>query len=308
MAKCMYCGEPADEKSLVCPACEQAAIDLEKNAEAKEGFDYKEWYERNKEEVARRRKKRYDNDKEYREKKKLESSRFYWLKQRRAKSIGLNQADFEELDLEPSGTIDIVVTNENDIRYGMELTIPLFRPSQVAAVLRRTTQTLRLWFTNGTLKDRFIRSAQGYRMFTEDQLRVFIENRHWLSFSVQDFKQHPFFSLVEEKLDELEPDGIVPMLKDEWRLDPSNCPICGKAPSLQHKVDGKWKPVSCFSCKEPSDVYGRAYMQLYYVSGTCDFCGNLVDDEVQAVEGKDPIVICQKCGRRVARYKKELKE
>ena len=86
MPKCMYCGEEANENH-VCDSCEAEAEKLaKKDSQEKEGFDFKAWYEENKETVSKKRKERYKKDEDYRNRKKLEATRYYWLKQRRAKS------------------------------------------------------------------------------------------------------------------------------------------------------------------------------------------------------------------------------
>lgn len=278
---------------------------MEKEKEKEDGFSFKKWYEENKGEVSKRRRARYQENEEYREKKKLESVRYYWLKQRRAKSIGMNQADYEELELEPESTVKITIKNEHDIRHGMEFDVPVFYPRQVAEVVRRSVQTLRLWYLNGYLsEDCFIRNTKNYRMVTEDQMRVFVENRHWLSFAVQDFTQHPFFVLVNEGMERLQPDGIEPMLDTEWRLDPTPCPFCGHHTALQRNLGGRWVYVSCFACLSPLDVTGRETMKRFVVSGTCQFCSSMFEDELEVADGKPLNVVCPKCGRRAKEYRK----
>ena len=79
--------------------------------------NFKKWYDANKDKVSERRKEKYKKNKEYREKKKLEATRYYWLKQRRAKSVGMNQLEYEELEIEPKAT-GVTIQNEKDIRYG----------------------------------------------------------------------------------------------------------------------------------------------------------------------------------------------
>ena len=304
MPKCMYCGEEANENH-VCDSCEAEAEKLDKkDGQEKEGFDYKAWYEENKETVSKKRKERYKKDEDYRNKKKLEATRYYWLKQRRAKSVGMNQLEYEELEIEPKGTQEVTIQNEKDIRYGMTLEVPIFYPRDVANVLRRSTQTLRLWMLNGYIEDVFMRDNRNYRVFSEDQMRVFVENRHWLSFNVQDFQLHPFFSLVNEEMARLMPDGVEPMLEEDWREDPTHCPFCGSTPSLQRRVDSSWEYVSCFNCKDPVDVHGRETMKRYVVSGECPYCDNMIEDEVEAVEGRKLNVVCPRCGRRVTDYRK----
>lgn len=292
MTKCMYCGEDAKENH-VCVKCEQESEKLE------EGSSFKKWYAENKDKVSERRKTKYGEDEEYRNQKKLAAKRYYWLKQRRAKSIGLNKADYEELELIPDTMLSVTIQNELDLRYLCTYEVPVFYPRKVAEVVRRSTQTLRLWFLRGYLADVMHRSGQKYRVFTEDQMRLFVENRHWLSFEVQDFSVHPFFVLVNEGLEALQPDGIEPMYRDSWRFDPAPCPFCYRNPSLQHLVEGRWVTVSCFSCMSPLDVQGRQEQKRFLVAGTCKNCGEALYDELDAVDEHAVRVTCQRCGRQV---------
>ena len=294
MPKCMRCGKEAD-KNHVCDACENAGKKL---SEEKELTGFQKWYEKNKEIVSEKRKQKYDENKEYREQQRLAAKRYYWLKKRRATSVGLNQVEYEELELKPDREIEIVVTHKDDIRNGMKLSIPVFYPKQAAKVLRRTTQTLRLWFLNGKLPEATYRDARRYRLFTEDQMRIFAENRYLLSFTVRDFDKHPFFVKTTDEMLKLEPDGIRPMLKDRWRLDPSVCPWCGHAPSLQKKNDdGVWEHVQCFECKSATEVYEREKLNRYIATGSCR-CGAVIDEDVESVD-ENVIVICPDCGMRV---------
>lgn len=266
----------------------------------KKSFDYKAWYAANKDEVSERRRKRYAEDPEYREKRKTHSERFYWLKQRPASRVG-KPLEYEALDLVPDGVVHIVVENEDDVRYGMELEVPVFYPSTVAAAIRRSMQTLRLWFLKGLLLDVMMRNARGYRLFTEDQLRLLVENRHWLGLSVQDFEKHPFFALVNEGWARM-PDGIEPMLRDEWRVLPEPCPHCGAAGTLQQLVDGEWASVNCFKCLNPLHWRARQTMKVFIVTGVCDTCGYLNEVEVEASEESKVRVTCEKCGRPVHEF------
>lgn len=273
------------------------------------GFDYKSWYEKNKEEVAKRRKKRYDEDEEYRKKRQSEASRYYWLRQRRAKSVGLNAVTYEELDLKPDSYMSLTVEEPDDIRCGMTFEVPVFYAKQVADVVRRTTQTLRLWFMNGYLLDTMHRDARGYRLFTEDQMRLFAENRHWLSFSVKKFNEHPFFVLVNEGLELMGLDGIEPMLQGEWRFDPAACPFCGRAEkSIQHKVDGKWRSVSCLICTSPADVRGRQAFGEFLVTGECRYCGQLFEYRKEALGAERVKTLCPFCSRDVPAEKVEVRK
>lgn len=268
--------------------------------ESKSTFDYKAWYEANKAEVAERRNKKYAGDAEYREKRKEEAVRHYWLHQRRASKLA-TPLPYESMELVPDGSVRISVENEQDVRHGMEFEVPVFYPSTVAGVLGRSTQTMRLWFLSGYLNDVFMRNARNARLYTEDQVRVMAEYRHWLGFSVRDFSKHPFFALVNERCAQM-PDAIEPMLRDEWRLVPDACSFCGAEPALQQLVDGEWRDVNCFKCLNPLNWRDRQRMRVFDATGACPACGYLNEVEVEAVDASKVRVTCEKCGRPVTQF------
>jgi hypothetical protein len=302
----MYCGEDAVEKH-VCDVCQQEAENIDELSVTDKDKDttdeyYKKWYEKNKKQLSEKRKKRYKQDKERREQIRLASARYYWLNKRRAKSIGLNSVKFEELKLEPDSMEEFMIENTNDIRYGLVVQVPVYYANQAADVLRRSSQTLRLWFKDGRLPDVFKRNSKQYRLYTEDQMRILAENRHWLSFTVKEFDLHPFFVLVSEELEKLQPDGIEPMLKEEWREDPTACPFCGGSPSLQTKIEGSWTYTSCFACMSPVEFYGRRVSAKYVVSGLCEVCGASLDGIHEGVDRNSLRVICDRCGTKAKKF------
>jgi len=268
--------------------------------ESKSTFDYKAWYEANKAEVAERRNKKYADDAEYREKRKEEAVRYYWLHQRRASKLEA-PLPYERLELVPDSSVRVEVENAQDVRHGMEFEVPVFLPRTVAGVLGRSTQTMRLWFLHGYLADVFMRNARNARLYTEDQVRVFVEHRHWLGFSVQDFSKHPFFTLVNERCAQM-PDAIEPMSRDEWRLVPDACPFCGAEPALQRLVDGEWRDVNCFKCLHPLNWRDRQRMRVFLVEGACGACGYLNEVEAEAVDASKVRVMCEKCGRPLSGF------
>ena len=48
---------------------------------------FRRWYEQNKDKVAERRKRKYEQDEEYRKKRLAEAKRYYWMKKRRPKPL-----------------------------------------------------------------------------------------------------------------------------------------------------------------------------------------------------------------------------
>jgi len=264
---------------------------------------FKEWYEKNRDKVAERRKRKYEQDEEYRKKRLAEAKRYYWLKKRRAEAIDAKRIDVEAMNFEPDDMISVVVTNPDDIRRGMTVMVPVYRPSSVAKMLNRSVQTLRLWGLKGLIPEVTYRAPGGTRLYTEDQFKVMVENRHLLEFPTKKFEDNPFFLAVRKGWAELEPDGIEVMKKDEWRLDPTPCPWCSSTPSLQLKnaETKRWEHVPCFECSDPINVEERKTgVRTVVVRGECRFCDSLVEEE-QKLTGQ-PILICPRCGRKITEF------
>lgn len=267
-------------------------------------MSYKKWYDSHKLEFAKKRRSRYEEDEEYRERQKIHARRYYWLNKRRAERV----EDVSSMKTFVSNDkIQVKVTNEEDIRYGMYIGVPVYQPSDVAKLFGRSVQTVRLWFTKGILPEILYRSASGVRLYTQDQFSALANNAHLLTLPTKEFDKHPFFIAVKKEWDKLQPDGIQPMLKDGWRFDPVPCAWCGATPSLQ-KLDTdsngtRWVNVPCFACKDPYDVDSRVESTKFvYVSGYCKFCEDQTEKEVQ-MTGDKMILQCDKCGRKINDFK-----
>ena len=61
-------------------------------------MSFKAWYEQNKDKVAERRKRKYEQDEEYRKKRLAEAKRYYWMKKRRAEAIDARRIDVEAMN------------------------------------------------------------------------------------------------------------------------------------------------------------------------------------------------------------------
>lgn len=267
---------------------------------------FRRWYEQNKDKVAERRKRKYEQDEEYRKKRLAEAKRYYWMKKRRAEAIDARRIDVEAMNYEPDSTLSVLVSNPEDIRAGMTVMVPVYRPSSVAKLLDRSVQTLRLWGLKGLIPEVTYRAPGGTRLYTEDQFKVLAENRHLLEFPTKKFEDNPFFAAVREGWAELEPDGIEPMKQDEWRLDPTPCPWCGAHPSLQFKnaETRKWEHVPCFECADPVEVDERKEgRKTVVVRAECPACEMFVEEE-QRVVGEIR-VHCPRCGRKITDFEVE---
>lgn len=264
---------------------------------------FDKWYEKNKDKVSERRKKRYEQDDEYREKRLAEARRHYWLKKRRAQPISLEPVDKEEFP--PDDTLTIVITHPKDIRKGMAVEVPVYRPGTVARLVKRSVQTIRLWGLKGYIPEVLYRAPGGARLYTKDQFDVIADAKPLMAFPTKNFEDSPFFTEVKLGWASLEPDGIQPLLEDEWRFDPTQCPWCGKTPSLQYKDSetGKWENVPCFECSDPVAVEERTNLQkeTVFVKGRCSWCDTLFDEKIVLIKDVDDElrVRCPRCGRDV---------
>ena len=258
---------------------------------------FQRWYDKpeNRERLAKVRKRKYDKDPEYREKRKAEAKRYYWLKKRRAERIAERTYSREEFP--PDRWVDIEICNPDDIRYGETVTVPVFYPRSLAKVLNRTTQTLRLWSLEGNLPDPAHRDAGNNRIYTADEFRVVVENAHLLKLPAKDFSQNPFFRVIREEWSRM-PDGIEPMLKGDWRKDIAPCRWCGSSESLQHRTHGNtWIDMPCFECVPPGEDRWETSQKTVVLSGHCPQCD--LDVEEEQIDTGHNVLQCPRCERRI---------
>lgn len=256
---------------------------------------YRRWYAENKEKVAQKRAEKYHNDPEYRKKHKAHGARYYWLKKRRAKALRMYDIDVDSML--PDEIADVIISNEDDIRCDLAVPVPMFYPSSLGKCIGRHVQTIRLWSLKGLIPESTYRNRANYRLFTKDQVKVFVEHLPLLVLHVKDFSNHPYFSEVRAGLENLEPDGIEVMPKDKWKLVDEPCNWCKSIPSLYYLEDNNWKKVQCFSCRDPYDIEGRISTRKQYVTGYCEFCDCTISDDVYVI-GRLPMLICKDCGTR----------
>ncbi len=263
-------------------------------AERKEYF--KKWYKDNKERIAKKRYDRYRDDVDYKNYRITYSMQDYWMNKRRAKYLEPKNIDVDSL--KPDEIADIIISNEDDVRCDLSISVPMYYPAQLSKCIGKDVQTIRLWSLRGILPEATYRNLLNYRIYTKDQLKVYIKHAHLLKLTSKNFSRHPYFFEVRRDLLKLEPDGIEIMHKDSWYLEEDEkCIWCKLPPSLNYFNGEVWKPVQCFDCRDPYDIKGRIDTDKQDVSGYCNFCDEVVSDTIYVV-GKVPILICPKCGTR----------
>ena len=257
---------------------------------------FKEWYAENKDRLAKQRKERYRKDPQYRENKIQASRRHYWLNKRRA--APMKPVEIDPSKLIPDEIADIIISNEDDIRCGLTVSVPMFYHGSMSKHLRRSVQTLRLWALKGLIPEATYRNHINYRLYTKDQLLLYLKHIHLLKLNVKDFSNHPFFVAIREELNELEPDGIKVMSVDEWRLGHTNCIWCGSQEGLEYFDEDKWKLAPCFNCFDPYDIESRKKTKESEVHGYCEFCSIPVSKKMHVVKNV-AVLTCPNCRRRI---------
>lgn len=136
---------------------EDAKVTPEKQSEYNSRY-----YLKNKERIREIRKKRYQEDVEYRERIKEQS------KIRKSNEIAerkaLNGGKTPRRGLAPATEFLITVGNE-------DRTVLMIASGQLAASLGRKPQTIRLWETKGIIPKAMYRSTKGDRLYTEFQAK-----------------------------------------------------------------------------------------------------------------------------------------
>lgn len=124
---------------------------------------FAKYYAENKEKILSRRRQRYKEDPEYREKimaRAREAKRKLLAKRKveRAKNKDKNQP------------------TRFRIQYGdEEIPVDMYTTGQVAKKLGRTTQTIRIWEKNGLIPEALYRTTAHDRLYTELQLTLLVE-------------------------------------------------------------------------------------------------------------------------------------
>lgn len=129
-----------------------------------EGSSYfAKYYADNKDKILSRRRERYKEDPEYREKIKARA--------REAKRKLLAKRREER-----AKNKDKITPIWFQIQYGgKEIPVKMYTTGQVAKKLGRTTQTIRIWEKNGLIPEATYRTAAHDRLYTELQLNLLIE-------------------------------------------------------------------------------------------------------------------------------------
>lgn len=266
---------------------------------------FQKWYQKNKHELAERRRKKYAEDEDYRNEALKRSRRYYWMNKRRASSMMRKRIDVEAVlnELGRVEWVEDVVTDEEDVRCGMPVKIPVYGVGLIPKYFERTSQTIRLWFLRGYLPEPTYRNAHGNRIFTEAEFQILLRYRHWLELSSKSFARNPFFLKVEEEWGKLGPEGIEVMSRDDWRLVDKICPWCHTGKGLQYLRDGFWTFVPCFECFDPVEKGRLGKAKKVIVRGECPNCSLFIEEEIR--DAKRLVLLCPRCGTRVQNFQKE---
>jgi hypothetical protein len=107
-------------------------------------FDYKSWYQENKESLLREKKRRYQTDKEYRRKLRMESHDYY-----------------HKYVKKPFLTDRQIVQDENGQK--------LYTIGRLASMLRRDIDTIRLYHRMAVIPEPSQFDTRGWRLYTPSQ-------------------------------------------------------------------------------------------------------------------------------------------
>lgn len=176
-------------------------------------MNFKEWYEQNKEKLSQKRKEKYKNDKEYREAMKARTRYYYWTQRRIREGLtGIpNKIPIDEIVIpeKPDDKICIKIGNPEQ-----EIEVNVYYSGTLAKMLERSDQSIRLWERRGIFPPIKLRNKLGYRLFTEDQVKVFLSNKPLLKYSTKDFENSVFAKELRKDLEKM-PDGVFPKHKNE---------------------------------------------------------------------------------------------
>lgn len=179
----------------------------EMTPEEREREYQRRYYEQRKERIRAHRRKKYQEDKEFREKARARSKRQYWFKTRPERQERAKKG-VELTQVEPAGTVSVVVENPEDERHGQTVEVPVYTTAAVAQVIGRSPQTIRSWEKNGVVPEPQFRArslgakvAKGRnpRLYTEDELRVLEQCREMLRVPYTRLTESAFSKCVHER-------------------------------------------------------------------------------------------------------------
>lgn len=108
---------------------------------------------------------------------------------------------------------DIPIENPQDLRYEQTLRVPAYRVGDLAKVLGKSPQSVRLWTQQGILPELLFRSGDGNRIYTYDQVRAVWERIPLLGEVDEEGRENWRFAQELRQLWAAMPDGVRPQGK-----------------------------------------------------------------------------------------------
>ena len=109
-----------------------------------------------------------------------------------------------------------MIQNKSDIRYQTEVQILVIDIGELAELMERTTQTIRLWERKGVTPPALWRDGRGYRFCSEDQVKAFLSCKYYLEMRMESIAESIFAIEIKKTLEAM-PNGIVviPMVDND---------------------------------------------------------------------------------------------
>lgn len=177
----------------------------------------KEYWERERERLLEERRERYRTDPEYRKRIQARARQRYWFEVRPGRRK--EQPEVTLSSLESKGYIEVTVDDAKDVRHGETIKVPVYTSSQVAEMLGKSEQTIRLWLKQGVLPEPAYRGREmpgeyrvkgrQPRLFTYDEMAVLERCREFVGLPSKEKKQEIFSRCVREGFGKLV-NGIEP--------------------------------------------------------------------------------------------------
>lgn len=197
-------------------------------------FSYKDWYQKNKKRLSEKRKKKYNEDPEYRARQLAQAKFHYWTTRRYVESIA------SEVVLKSEVSVRVRIDNVEDARYGKVIEVPAYKNTDLAKVVSRSKETLYAWERRGIVP-KAMDWGTIVKLWTEDQVLLFLECRHLLDIPSEDFDNSLFKKEIWEGWEQM-PDGVRVIPINDVR---AYCPTCSFEDTMA-MPDGK--PLLCPSC------------------------------------------------------------
>jgi DNA-binding transcriptional MerR regulator len=139
----------------------------------------------------------------------------------------------------------VTIQNKDDARYGQTIEVPVYNSAQLGEYMERTAQTIRLWERKKVTPPATWRDGRGLRLFSEDQVKAYLLNKHYADMPMKDITKSVFKREINKMLSEM-PDGVKVVPAKDFMVSGE----CARCHSIEEKRMKGWEAayIRCSKC------------------------------------------------------------